>query len=739
MNQAPADILLVDDNPNNVRSLTALLQETGAVIVSASSGDEALRHLLERDFALILLDVQMPGIDGFTTAELIRSRKRSRHIPIIFVTAFSHSDNVQARGYALGAVDFLFKPIVPEILNAKVSVFLELARKTAETKQQAQALREAERRAHEQQLAEARREFEKRILEEQMARERKVAEELASRAEDLARIVAEKERAEESLQRSHDRMALLSETANRLLSGPSDSTNTIERACERLAEAFGMECFACFTAIEGGSALKITAQRGYLTGALIDGRIGLGQGVPGTVAQRRRRLVVESMDAADLPEDPLVDALHLASLTCFPLSAGPDLLGCVAFGTRQPRLFSPEDVDLMQSACDQIAAAMERERLLFELRERDRRKDEFLAMLSHELRNPLAPICTAIELMRMPEAPKTMVERALGAAERQVDHMTHLLNDLLDVSRITQGKVELKPELVDLKRIVEQATQTTERIFATRKHQLTLDLPQHEVLLVADPTRLAQIVANLLHNAAKYTDEGGRIVLITEIEGDELVLSVKDNGIGIRAELLPRVFDLFVQADPTSDRAQGGLGLGLTLVRKLVEMHSGKVSVRSEGLRKGSTFCVRLPLASSKVDPARRHGAVESKMDLAHVPPMDILLVDDSADIRAMLRDMLELHGHRVKEAADGPRAVEMLLSHDPNVAFVDIGLPGFDGYAVAAEVALKKPLRTTRLVALTGYGRVEEKERALGAGFDAHLVKPVSMRELSRVLKRFA
>jgi signal transduction histidine kinase/CheY-like chemotaxis protein len=733
---AAADILLVDDNPNNVRSLSALLQETGANVVSASSGDEALRHLLQHDFALILLDVQMPGLDGYATAELVRSRKKSRRIPIIFLTAFNRTEEAVAKGYSLGAVDFLFKPVVPEILRAKVKVFLELSQKTKEAEQQAALLREAERRAHDQQLAEARREFEKRLLEEQMARERKIAEELASRAEDLANLVAQKERAENAQRKSHDRLALLSETAQSLLMGTTDAT-AIDAVCRRLAGAFGFELFACFGVVEGGEALKIVAQQGYLQGALVDGRIPLGVGVPGTVAARRRRVVVEAIEEADLPEDPLIQALGIASLACFPLAVGSRLLGCVAFGTRQARAFSTDDVDLMQGASDQIAAALERDRLLSELRDRDRRKDEFLAMLSHELRNPLAPICTAIELMRMPEAPKPMVERALGAAERQVQHMTHLLNDLLDVSRITQGKVELKPELVDLKSVVEHAVQTTDRIVKARKHRLSVSLPPHPVRLVADATRLSQIVANLLHNAAKYTDEGGRIDLSAAVEGDDVVLRVKDDGIGIRAELLPRVFDVFVQAEPTSDRAQGGLGLGLTLVKKLVEMHGGRVEARSAGLHHGSEFVVHVPLrfmSDVGVLAATFDGA-----DPSAVPPMDILLVDDSADIRATLKDMLELQGHRVKEAEDGPRAVEMLMAADPSVAFVDIGLPGLDGYAVAAQIVLRKPERRTRLVALTGYGRAEEKERALGAGFDAHLVKPVSARELKNVLKKFA
>ncbi|HZH79140.1 MAG TPA: ATP-binding protein, partial [Archangium sp.] len=269
------------------------------------------------------------------------------------------------------------------------------------------------------------------------------------------------------------------------------------------------------------------------------------------------------------------------------------------------------------------------------------------------------------------------------------------------------------------------------------RHALTVSIPPETILLNADPTRMTQVVANLLHNAAKYTPAGGRIHLHAERQGDELVLSVRDNGIGLKPDMLHRVFDLFVQVDPGSDRAQGGLGLGLTLVRSLVEMHGGSVSARSEGLSKGSEFSVRLPLPPETPAALALTSSTKAAVAAARLEPLHILLVEDNPDIRETLKDLLELHGHRVEEASDGRSAVDMVLSQRPQVALVDIGLPELDGYKVAELVRASAGGSNTRLVALTGYGHPEDRKRALDAGFDAHLVKPVSSDDLSQILKK--
>ncbi|QRO00306.1 response regulator [Archangium violaceum] len=731
------DVLTVDDTPANLRSLEVLMADLGANVVTASSGDEALRLLLDRDFALILLDVQMPGMDGYETASLIRMRERTRHIPIIFITAYTRSEVNVTRGYELGAVDYLFKPIVPEVLRTKVAVFLDLHRKKEEVRRQAELLRQAENREHERQLAEARSHYERSLLEQEMERERKVSEAREQRAQELARLVQEKEQAQSALHESNARLRLLADTASRLLKG-TDGRTLLDGVHGQLTAHMGLEVCLGYLVQEGRGALELATHAG-IPAAMLPRLEHLepGQGVAGRVVAENQRWVLDGGAAANGPLPDAAPELGLSALACYPLISQGRVLGTLAFGTRTMRVFSPDELSLMQGVCDQVAVALERERLIGALREADRRKDEFLAMLAHELRNPLAPVRHALEVFRMRMWQDDIIQRAISSADRQVAHMTRLVDDLLDVSRITRGKVELKPIPVSLTELVEGAVQACEPIISQRHHELSVSLPSEQVTLNVDPTRMTQVVANLLHNAAKYTPSGGQIHLRAERQGEELMLSVRDNGIGLKPEMLHRVFELFVQVDPGSDRAQGGLGLGLTLVRSLVEMHGGSVSARSEGPSKGSEFTVRLPLPPEIPAAISLPSMVKAAASLNKLQPLHILLVEDNPDIRETLKDLLELHGHRVEEASDGRSAVDMVLSQRPQVALVDIGLPELDGYKVAELVRASAGGSTTRLVALTGYGHPEDRKRALEAGFDAHLVKPVSSDDLSQVLKK--
>ncbi|HEX8825520.1 MAG TPA: response regulator [Archangium sp.] len=731
------DVLAVDDTPANLRSLEVLMADLGANMIPASSGDEALRLLLDRDFALILLDVQMPGMDGYETASLIRMRERTRQIPIIFITAFNRSEVNVTRGYELGAVDYLFKPIVPEILRTKVAVFLDLHRKTEEVRRQADLLRHAETREHERQLAEARTHYERSLLQQEMERERKVSEAHEQRAQELARLVSEKEQAQTALHESNVRLRLLADTASRLLKG-TDGRPLLDSVYHQLSEHLGLEVFMGYLAQEGNNALLLSSYSGLSLGQLPRlERLEPGQGVAGHVAAELHRWVLDGGAAANGPVPDAAPEVGLSALACYPLLSQGRALGTLAFGTRTPRVFTEDELSLMQGVCDQVAVALERERLIAALRDADRRKDEFLAMLAHELRNPLAPVRHALEVFRLRMWQDDIIQRTIASADRQVAHMTRLVDDLLDVSRITRGKVELKPLPVTLTDLVEGAVQACEPIVTQRHHELTVSLPEETLMLNVDPTRMTQVVANLLHNAAKYTPAGGRIHLKAERQGDELMLSVRDSGIGLKPEMLHRVFDLFVQVDPGNDRAQGGLGLGLTLVRSLVEMHGGSVSARSEGLTKGSEFTVRLPLPPEMPAALALTTSTKAAAASGRLQPLHILLVEDNTDIRETLRDLLELHGHRVDEASDGRSAVDMVLSHRPQVALVDIGLPELDGYKVAELVRASAGGADTRLVALTGYGHADDRKRALEAGFDAHLVKPVSSDDLSQVLKK--
>ena len=366
-----------------------------------------------------------------------------------------------------------------------------------------------------------------------------------------------------------------------------------------------------------------------------------------------------------------------------------------------------------------------------QLRELDRRKDEFLAMLGHELRNPLAPVTTAIRLALLRQNDPGRVQRSLEIIDRQVRTMTRLIDDLLDVSRITRGTVELREESVLLSTLVEAAVETSRPLIDERGHRVTVDLPAAPTRLFGDPARLEQVLANLLNNAAKYTEMGGQIHLSARVEGDTLTVSVKDNGAGMPKDLSQRVFDLFVQGPDSSARSHGGLGIGLTLVRRLVELHEGSVSVTSDGPGKGSEFIITLPLRTSRLRAA---------FAATSVPAQDamtgslVLVVDDNRDAADALAELLRELGHSVRIAYDGLSAIEIALKVRPQLVLLDIGLPEVDGYDVARRLR-SRGLQST-LVALTGYGEARHRRLALDAGFDQHITKPVDIEHLDRLLR---
>jgi len=366
------------------------------------------------------------------------------------------------------------------------------------------------------------------------------------------------------------------------------------------------------------------------------------------------------------------------------------------------------------------------------LRDADRRKDEFLAMLAHELRNPLAPIKNSLAVLRLGTADAATTERVRAVMERQVTQMVRLVDDLMEVSRIRRGRIELKRERVALAAIVQSAVETSRPLVEAAGHQLGVLLPEEPVVLDADPVRLAQVLTNLLNNAAKYTDPGGQIWLSAWREGANLVLSVRDTGVGIPPEQLPSVFDLFSQADRSYGRAQGGLGIGLTLVRALVELHDGSVEARSDGPGKGSEFVVRLPLPNEAAMPVAERRSGEPARDVSH---HRVLVVDDNRDAAESLAALISLRGADVGVAHDGVAALQALASERPGLVLLDIGMPGMDGYEVARRMRACPEGRDVTLVALTGWGQSEDRRRSHSAGFDAHLVKPVELEELDALL----
>ena len=428
------------------------------------------------------------------------------------------------------------------------------------------------------------------------------------------------------------------------------------------------------------------------------------------------------------------------------VSRGGAVLGGFFFGHERIAMFTARHERLLVGVAAQTATAIDNARLYqdakrlgdhlqqrnVELAAADRHKNEFLAMLAHELRNPLAPIRNALYVLGMPGADAAMAEQARNVMGRQMQHLVRLVDDLLDVSRIMRGRVELRKERVELAAVVSRAVETVQPLIEAKQHKLEVDLPTQPVWLEADPVRLAQVLSNLLTNAAKYTDQGGRIWLRGALDGGEVVVQVRDNGIGITAELLPSVFDLFTQADRSLDRSQGGLGVGLTLCRHLVEMHGGSIRASSAGPGQGSEFEVRLPAAAAVPAPAAADSATA-----AMAPAQRVLVVDDNVDAAESLALLLRLSAHEVQVVHDGARALAAAPAFRPHVVLLDIGLPGMNGLEVARQLRRLPECDGAMLVAVTGYGQEEDRQRSREAGFDCHLVKPVNPNDLQALLAR--
>ncbi|MDX2228173.1 MAG: response regulator [Leptolyngbyaceae cyanobacterium bins.349] len=529
--EAKVDVLLVDDRIENLIALEAALEGLGQNLIKAQSGEAALKYLLQNDVAVILLDVQMPTMDGFETAKLVRQRERSQHTPIIFLTAFNEGDDLRSRGYTLGAVDYLYKPINSTILTSKVSVFIELFKKNLEVQHQATQL-------------------------------------IAQNAE-IVRAQMARQQAEE---------------ANRL-------------------------------------------------------------------------------------------------------------------------------------------------------------KDEFLAIVSHEVRTPLNSILGWSQLLLKREFDAATTRRALETIARNAQAQAKLIEDILDISRLMRGKVELSPQAIDLTSFIHATVDSISPQAEAKSLQLTLQLAPNLPSIQADPVRLRQIIWNLLTNAIKFTPEGGQVEICGSLATDNLAqISISDTGIGIAPEILPHIFDHFWQADSSATRSHGGLGLGLAIVRQLVELHHGKIYAESEGDHQGTTFTVQLPVASAW-DTNERVPAVFSQATMAadcnRLPlhQIQILVIEDHADSREFVQRVLEGAGAAVTAVACAQDAISLLEQTRPNVIVSDIAMPGEDGYQLMRHIRASIS-REIPAIALTAYVRPEDRREALRAGFQTHLAKPVNAEELVGVIE---
>lgn len=459
----------------------------------------------------------------------------------------------------------------------------------------------------------------------------------------------------------------------------------------------------------------------------------LRTGKPEWISEISDDMLVQA--ASDERHLHLIRSLGLKSYMCVPLMVSGSALGVLTFATAESgRKYTDADLGLAMELAHRAGVAVENTRLYQALRESDRRKDEFLATLAHELRNPLAPIRNSLEILKIPRVDVTTAEQTREMMERQVHHLVRLVDDLLDVSRVMRGKIELRKEPVELGTVLARAVETAKPIIEMQRQQLEISVSHESLLLDADPIRLTQVVGNLLTNSAKYTEANGRIWLTAHREGDCAVLRVRDTGMGIAPDLLPHVFELFVQAENASSKAQGGLGIGLTLVKNLVELHSGGVEAHSAGPGMGSEFVVRLPLMVVPTLESDDRDITESNQ----APPKSgrrLLVVDDNQDAAMSLALLLRLKGHEVRIANDGPAALDITTTFRPDAIFLDIGMPGMDGYEVARRLRRQAGMEDSVLVALTGWGQQEDRRRSKQAGFDHHLVKPIAAKDLDKLL----
>ncbi len=674
--ERPVKILVVDDLAAQRLALTAALAELDEDVIAVGSGADALRLLLDSDVAVILLDVNMPDMDGFETASLIRQRPRNRHTPIIFLTADT-DEMLLPRAYSLGAVDFILNPFLPDILRAKVRVFVELS------KLHQRVWREAEQRIA--------------LLQAQAAQ---------AAAEEESR-----------------RLGLLAEAGAVLgqsLDAPTMVRGLLELFVPRLADV------AAVALADGSGQIswRVADAAGHVRDASLPAAVG-------EASDRLEIAIDEAMERAMAEGKPAMLRAVEMSLRgqVLPLVARGRTVGAVAAAmTTSSRHYAEADLELLRLMANRVALAFDNSRLYREIQERDRQKDEFLAMLSHELRNPLGAITTAAHLLQTVGLTDGRAVKARDVILRQSSHLARIADDLLDVAQVTTGRVTLHRAAVDLRELVEQAIDVLRLSGRLDGHEVTARL--QPVVVDVDAVRTTQVITNMLVNAVKYTDPGGRIDVALHAEDAYAVLRVQDTGIGMSPDMIQRLFQPFSQGHQGLDRARGGLGLGLTLVRRLVELHGGHVEAQSEGPGRGSVFTVRLP-RMVRATLRRSEGAY----GVPGTAALRILVVEDRVDAREMLRALLDLAGHETLEAADGGEALRLARDLRPQVALIDLGLPGLDGLEVASRIRSAPEGESMVLVALTGYGQPHDRQKTRDAGFDLHVVKPVASDTLRDIL----
>lgn len=719
------NILMVDDSATNLLALEAILQAPDRNLVSASSGDDALRYLLNNDVAVILLDVFMPGIDGLDTAELIRARDKSRDIPIIFLTADSTGGRHLSRGYSLGAVDYIVKPIEPDILRSKVAVFVELFKKTREIQRQARLLHEKNLELENANLARLNMLIE---LGQELAVEHDPWRVLENFCRSARQIVEAQEAAVGVFDADCDNLRFFF----RCVSGENIGYNSgipevARRALELLVNERRSLRLNEADELMAGDEESSDSVRSFLGAPILS-----SSGVCGWI------YLLNKLDAEDFTEADERLAATLATQ--------------VAIAYQSAMLYSDAQrhaSELQQEITERKQAEQERAQLLVreqaaraEAEQANRAKDEFLATLSHELRTPLSAILGWSHLVRTGKLDELQMTRAFETIERNARSQSQLIDDLLDVSRIITGKLQIELRPVNLSSVIDAALDAVRPAFEAKDIQFEPVMASKTCLVPGDPNRLQQIFWNLFSNAVKFTPPGGRVRVEVERAQLQVRISVSDSGIGITPDFLPYIFDRFRQADGSTTRVHGGLGLGLAIVKHLVQLHQGTVDVESEGANHGATFTVSLPLASvatvgdlveATVWEREGNGLPAGFSEV--LDGLRILVVDDELDSRELITAILTRCGSEVRCSESAAEAIQACRDWKPDLLVSDIGMPQEDGYSLIQKLRKmrSKWARQIPAVALTAYATVEDRARALEAGFQVHLAKPIEPEALVR------
>ncbi|MDX6576712.1 MAG: hypothetical protein QOE96_2665 [Blastocatellia bacterium] len=717
--EQPINILMVDDSATNLLALESILNTPDRNLVRASSGEDALRYLLDHDVAVVLLDVYMPGIDGLETAELIRSREKSHDIPIIFLTANTTGTSHLSRGYSLGAVDYIVKPVDPDILRSKVAVFVELFKKNQEIQQQAELLEEKNRELENANLARLNMLID---LGQELAAENDPTQVLAKFGQSARRIVGAGEAAVGILDNDGKALRYFFHcTADKETVSPAAIPAEVARALDVLVTE---QC-----------ALRLTESDDLLLGNMSasDGvQSFLGAPILSPLGVSGWVYLLNKTDDEDFSEADERLAATLATQ--------------VAVAYENARLYTEAQnhaTELRLEVAERKQAEEERAEMLIreqsaraEAEAANRTKDEFLATLSHELRTPLTAILGWSHLLRMNKLREPQFAHALETIERNARSQSQLIDDLLDVSRIVTGKLQIEFSTVNLSRVIEAAVESVHPALASKEIKLATVL-EPGVRVQGDANRLQQIFWNLFTNAIKFTPKGGNITVATERSDAEVKIKVIDNGIGITPEFLPYIFDRFRQADGSTTRAQGGLGLGLSIVRHLVDLHHGKVAVSSPGKQLGSTFTISLPVAVTAPAQQSEPSQLEDSELLVKSPRildgLKILVVDDDADTRDLVSTILTRCGSEVRCSESAAEALLAFQEWSPDLLVSDIGMPQEDGYGLIRRLRKLKSRRAKQIpaLALTAYATDEDRTLALAAGFQMHLTKPIEPESL--------